>query len=143
MARGEHIRTLDEEGIPDLEGPLPGKAATGDGQEGVPPPSEVPASLDFGTTLSEQREGESLDRRVSRELSDVDAELEDPEEDPDALEAILVEDDEGTRPDTDADLAASAVDAGTSGTSAEEAAVQIDDEAPGATDDADPGYVSG
>src|SRR6059058_2760041 len=39
-------RRLDEEGIPDLEGPLPEKAATGDPQEGLPLPSDRPAPLD-------------------------------------------------------------------------------------------------
>jgi hypothetical protein len=69
-------RSLDEEGIPDLEGPLPEKAATGDPQEGVAPPADHPASLDWGTTAEEQRLGEPLDRQIARELPDV---FDDPE----------------------------------------------------------------
>lgn len=65
--------TLDEEGIPDLEGPLPEKAATGDPQEGVPPPSDRPASLDWGVTDAEQREGEPMSVRVARERPELDA----------------------------------------------------------------------
>jgi hypothetical protein len=69
----DHERTLDEEGIPDLEGPLPGKAITGDPQEGLPPPNEKPrAATDWGVTAAEQREGESIARRVEREQPDVD-----------------------------------------------------------------------
>src|SRR2546430_8748438 len=64
-------RRLDEEGIPDLEGPLPEKAATGDPQEGLPPPSDRPASLDWGTTAEEEAAGEPLDVRVSHEVPDV------------------------------------------------------------------------
>jgi len=64
-------RSLDEEGIPDLEGPLAEKAATGDPQEGVAPPSDHPVSLDWGTTAEEQRLGEPLDRQIAREVPDV------------------------------------------------------------------------
>jgi hypothetical protein len=65
-------RTLDSEGVPDLEGPLPEKAMTGDPQEGLAPPNERPrASVDFGTTAEEQREGESLDMRIAREEPDM------------------------------------------------------------------------
>ncbi len=76
--------TLDEEGIPDLVGPLPGKAATGDPQEGQAPPGNRPrASVDFGTTANEQREGEGLDGRLAREEPDVFAAIDtDPDQDP-------------------------------------------------------------
>jgi hypothetical protein len=33
-------RTLDSEGVPDLEGPIPEKAMTGDPQERLAPPNE-------------------------------------------------------------------------------------------------------
>ena len=67
----EAHRSLEAEGIPALEGPLPEKAATGDPQEGVAPPADHPASLDWGTTAEEQRLGEPLDRQLARELPDV------------------------------------------------------------------------
>src|SRR5262249_53919657 len=62
---------LDESGVPDLEGPLPEKAATGDPQEGLPPPSERPHSFDWGTTDAEQRAGEPLSLRTEHERPEV------------------------------------------------------------------------
>jgi len=64
-------RTLDDEGMPDLDGPLDEKVITGDPQEGLAPPNDAPrASVDFGTTAEEQRHGESLDLRLAREEPD-------------------------------------------------------------------------
>ena len=63
--------SLDAEGVPDLEGPLPEKADTGDPQEGVTPPGDHPiASTDWGTTADEQRQGEPVSLRVAREEPD-------------------------------------------------------------------------
>src|SRR3954447_218121 len=70
MEQDRPPRTLDEEGIPDLEGPLPEKAATGDPQEGTPPPSDRPAAADYGVTAEEQSRPEPLDRRLAREEPD-------------------------------------------------------------------------
>jgi hypothetical protein len=68
-------RTLDDEGMPDLDGPLDEKVVTGDPQEGLAPPNDAPrASVDFGTTAEEQRHGESLDMRIAREVPDDAAE---------------------------------------------------------------------
>jgi hypothetical protein len=64
-------RNLDQEGIPDLEGPLPEKAATGDPQEGASPPTDRPASQDYGVTAEEQSRPEPLDVRLARERPDV------------------------------------------------------------------------
>jgi hypothetical protein len=74
MARPERDPTgptLDDEGIPDLDGPLPEKAATGDPQEGASPPADRPNSLDWGTTPREQRLGEPISVRVARERPDL------------------------------------------------------------------------
>jgi hypothetical protein len=103
----ETDRTLDSEGVPDLEGPLPEKTATGDPQEGLPPPNDRPqASLDWGTTAEEQRLGEPDDLRLAREVPDPTADPEtvahsgdiDPEEivdvadrDPEDLDAEVYE----------------------------------------------------
>lgn len=62
--------TLDEEGIPDLQGPLPAKASTGDPQEGEPPPSSRPASREWGVTVAEARHGEPVSVRTAREQPD-------------------------------------------------------------------------
>jgi hypothetical protein len=68
------VPTLDDEGMPDLDGPAPGKAETGDPQEGLPPPGDRPrASVDWGVTAEEQREGEPIGVRVEREVPEVDA----------------------------------------------------------------------
>jgi hypothetical protein len=64
-------RSLDDEGISDLEGPLPEKVATGDPQEGVSPPADKPSSEEWGMTAEEQRAGESLDDKIGRERPDV------------------------------------------------------------------------
>ena len=67
-------RTLEEEGVPDLEGPLVEKEITGDPQEGVAPPNYRPkAATDWGTTVDEQRRPEPLDVRIAREEPDVGA----------------------------------------------------------------------
>jgi hypothetical protein len=63
---------LEAEGVPDLEGPLPEKEATGDPQEGVAPPNYFPkAATDWGTTAEEQRRLEPLDVRLQREQPDL------------------------------------------------------------------------
>jgi hypothetical protein len=64
--------SLEDEGVPDLEGPLEGKRLTGDAQDGVPPPADRPGpGRDWGTTASEQRQDEPLRRRLLREEPDV------------------------------------------------------------------------
>lgn len=66
---------LDDEGVPDLEGPLADKEATGDPQEGVAPPGDRPrASVAWGVTAEEQREGEPVGVRTSHEEPEIDAE---------------------------------------------------------------------
>jgi hypothetical protein len=76
--------SLDAEGIPDLEGPLPEKARTGDAQEGIYPPedNEYVGADKFGTTAEEEREGEGLDSKLARENPDFgedDREFSDPQ----------------------------------------------------------------
>jgi hypothetical protein len=93
-------RTLDEEGVPDLEGSLPEKAATGDPQEGVAPPGDKPrAAVDFGTTRAEERQGERLTDRIEREEPDVDGTRAGQ-----AREQAQVADPHGTRDDDEKDL---------------------------------------
>ncbi len=115
-------RSLDAEGIPDLEGPLPEKAATGDPQEGTPPPSDRPAAADYGVTADEQSRPEPLDQRLARELPD-DAR-------PDAPGVVIVEpeDEDLGLDDDEKDLVGRDGGVPESGLSAEEAAVHIIDE---------------
>lgn len=114
-------RSLDDEGIPDLEGPLPEKAATGDPQEGTPPPTDRPASLDYGVTAAEQREPEPLDRKLARELPD------DPRPSDDAVTLVDPADEAPGLVDDEKDVVGRAVDAALEGQSAEEAAVHVEE----------------
>lgn len=116
--------SLDAEGIPDLEGPLPEKVATGDPQEGTPPPSDHPAAADYGVTAAEQSREEPLDQKLRREVPDTEVRADDRPE-------ILVapEDEEIDEPfDDEKDLIARGIEPGTEGLSAEEAAVHVVDE---------------
>jgi hypothetical protein len=115
-------RSLDDEGIPDLEGPLPEKAATGDPQEGAPPPSDRPASTDYGVTAEEQSRPEPLDVRLARELPDTVS------ADDDAAIVVAPEDEDLLLADDEKDLVARDADEGLGGLSAEEAAVRVVDE---------------
>jgi len=117
-------RSLDAEGIPDLEGPLPEKAATGDPQEGVAPPSDHPAAADYGVTAEEQSRPEPLGDRLARELPDVEPAAAAPDE------ALLVapEDEALGLEDAEKDVIARDVELGLAGSSAEEAAVHVVDE---------------
>jgi hypothetical protein len=128
-------RSLEQEGIPDLEGPLPEKEMTGDPQEGLSPPSDRPASLDYGATAEEQRRGEPLDVRLSRELPDV---FDDPErlrrvdeavEGSEGPQLVEPEDEEVGLTDDEGALVARAGDEG-GGLSAEEAAMHVESDGP-------------
>lgn len=99
------------------------------------PPDSMPRSTEYGTTASEQEQGESLEQRIRQEVPDPDSAYGAPDnesgldtdprdrvggDDPDAIAAEddfvgddevgdrpageLVEEDEGVREDTDAEL---------------------------------------
>jgi hypothetical protein len=113
-------RSLDQEGIPDLEGPLPAKVATGDPQEGASPPSERPAADDYGVTAEEQGRPEPLDARLARERPDV------VRADADDVGAIVAPEDEDVGlADDDGEVVARDAPDDTAGESAEEAAMHI------------------
>jgi hypothetical protein len=120
-------RSLDQEGIPDLAGPLPEKAKTGDPQEGAPPPTDRPASLDYGVTADEQLRPEPLDVRLARERPDFDDRHGVvPDDDPVLL--VEPEDEDLGLIDEEKDLVARFVEPGDEGLSAEEAAIHIEPE---------------
>ena len=134
--------TLDDRGTEDLL------------DEGYSPP-ERPRGVDaFGTTLAEQRQGETIEQRLAHEEPDPSTAFEDPlaesdkvgGDDPDAIE---VEDDflgdeevggrrsgrlmapeEGAREDTESELVAEDMGIDGGGSSAEEAAVHIIEDEP-------------
>lgn len=132
--------TLDDRGTDDLL------------DEGYSPP-ERPRGVDaFGTTLAEQRQGESIEQRLAHEVPDPTAAFEDPLADPDRVggddpDAIAAEDDflggdevgdrrsgrliapdEGHREDTEPTMVADDVGIDGGGSSAEEAAIHIIDD---------------
>jgi len=126
----DDARVLDEEGLPDFEGPLPEKAATGDPQEGLPPPSDRPASFDWGVTAAEAAEGESIATRVAHERPDFDEPY-----------AVRADDADRGIEDVEDELVADASSDEPS-RSAEEEAVHVVAEAPGAVDREDDGYLT-
>ena len=133
---------FEEAGLPTgQDNALEQKRITGDEQEGVPVPGETSVGVeDFGTTAAEERAGEPLDLRLSREEPDL---LEgastgaDESEDSDTPYPIdrdehggrLVEPDEGVRPDVEADATAYDVGTDVGGFSAEERAIHVEPEA--------------
>jgi Family of unknown function (DUF5709) len=135
---------FEEEGIPDLEDSYPERQWAEDPQR-APVPQEQPVALDdFGTTAEEQREGESLDGRLSREQPDPalgDArrgedwpETEEREFDPvreneaPRKAGRLVAPDEGVRTDTEKDAVAQEVGPDQAGFLPEEQAMRVEDE---------------
>lgn len=135
--------TLDDRGVDDLL------------DEGYSPPERPRGVNAFGTTLAEQRQGQTLDQRLAQEEPDpateVDGPLSDPDgvggDDPDSIEVDddflgdgevgdrrggrLLAPDEGTRADTVAELVAEDVGIDGGASSAEEAAVHVIEEEPG------------
>src|SRR5688500_7796599 len=110
-------RELDAEGVPDLEGPLPEKAATGDPQGGVSPPADHPSSLDYGVTAAEQQAGEPLGLKLAREEPDVVT------DDEDDFEFVDPEDEDVGLDDVEGELVGRVVDDDAVARSAEEAAM--------------------
>ena len=130
MPDPDDAAALDEDGIPDLAGPLAQKAATGDPREGVPPPSDRPVSFDWGVTEAEADVGEPLSVRVSHERPDFG---EGAEVLADADQIVLLDDADDGIEDREKDLVAD-VSTDEPSLSAEEAALHIVDDAPGAVD---------
>lgn len=117
----EDAENLDP--IEDLTGDDPDEIM----QTGYNPPDREPHNLRDAPTPFEEREGESLDQRLSEEEPDVSP------DDPDRSEAApragrLVAPDEGAHEDEEADEVATDVGPAGYASSAEEAAVHIIDE---------------
>lgn len=116
---------FEDEGIPDLQDGYPEQWWAEDPQQAPVPGDEPIAVDDHGTTAEEQREGESLDGRLSREEPDWDQGAGRPASE---RAGRLVEEDEGIRPDTEKDAVADDVGPDTGGFTAEEEAMRIEDE---------------
>ena len=130
---------LEDDGTLDASDTLDGDPGDDPLDTGILPPDRWSAGEGFGTTLAEERAGESLDQLLAEEEPDPDpyAEAAEPEDDPltgDDLEpraGRLVAEDEGSHPDTEADLVARDVGIDGGAASAEEAAVHVQDDADG------------
>jgi hypothetical protein len=127
---------LEDDGTLDASDTLDGDPGDDPLDAGIVPPDRWSAGEGFGTTLSEERAGESLDQLLAQEEPEPDpyAEGDRPQDGPLASDypeprsGRLVAEDEGAHPDTEPDLVAR--DAGIDGgaATAEEAAVHIQDD---------------
>src|SRR4051794_34183152 len=115
---------FEEQGIPDLQDGYPEQDWAEDPQQAPVPGDEPMAVDDFGTTAEEQREGESLDGRLSRE--EPEPTLGPAGEEP-RRSGRLVQQDEGVRDDTESEEVATDVGPDTGGFSAEESAIRIEE----------------
>jgi hypothetical protein len=131
---GEYGDSVYESGdaIEDAENLDPAENLTGDDpdeimQTGYNPPDREPYNLRHAPTPEEEREGESLDQRLSEEEPDVSvADIDAADEQPRA--GRLVAPDRGLGPDEEKDEIAEDVGPAGYASSAEEAAVHIVDE---------------
>jgi hypothetical protein len=112
----------------------PSESLTGDDTEdpldaGYVPPDREPQATRYGTTAEEQFEGESWEHRLAEEEPDVAAASEDWfDDEPDQRAGRLVAPDEGAHPDVDEDAIADDVGRDGYASTAEEAAIHIQDD---------------
>jgi hypothetical protein len=126
---------LEDDGVLDASDTLDGDIADDPLDTGIAPPDRWSAGEGFGTTLAEERAGESLDQLLAEEEPD-----QDPYADADLSPAgslsgeseprsgRLVADDEGAHSDTEPDLVAHDVGIDGGAATAEEAAVHVQDD---------------
>ena len=128
---------LEDDGTLDASDTLEGDPGDDPLDQGIVPPDRWSAGEGFGTTLAEERAGESLDQLLAEEEPEpdpyADGDLDDGlEQEP--RSGRLVAEDEGAHSGAEPDLVAydAGIDAGAA--TAEEAAVHTTDEPGGATD---------
>jgi hypothetical protein len=144
--------SIDDEDQPGAESFLLDRGVDDPMDEGYSPPEKPRGVTAFGTTATEEREGESLEERIRQEEPDPAMQVEDPLADdsdtaagePGAFSEAdefeddgqvggrragrLVDPDEGVREDTEKDVVGSDVGIDGGAASAEEAAMHIVDE---------------
>lgn len=139
----------EDDGVLDASDTLEGDPGDDPLDPGIIPPDRWSAGVRYGTTLAEERAGESLDQLLAEEepdqVEDIDDELPEGSEidedtadqdidgllldaGPDPRAGRLVAQDEGAHPDEEPDLVARDVGIDAGGASAEEAAVHIVDD---------------
>jgi hypothetical protein len=126
---------LDDDSQLDASDTLEGDPGDDPLDAGIIPPDRWSAGEGFGTTLAEERAGESLDQLLAEEEPDPDpyadadlpaGRLDDGQAEP--RSGRLVADDEGSHPDAETDLVAHDVGIDGGAATAEEAAVHVQDE---------------
>ncbi len=138
------VSAMENSALPSLDGAIDEDMSIGEAQDRQHSPRERPLAVnDWGTTAEEERRGEPLDGRLAREEPETAVGdgpyLEDPYPNP---AGRLVEPDAGLGPDEEKDVVAADVGRDRGGRSAEEAAMRITEEPPGASwSDGD--YVEG
>jgi hypothetical protein len=125
--------TLEDDGTLDASDTLDGDPGDDPLDAGIIPADRWSAGEGFGTTLAEERAGESLDQLLAEEEPEPDPYAEDDDEDEDHPAGTqadpragrLLAEDEGAHPDEEPDLFARdvGIDGGAAG--AEEAAVHV------------------
>jgi hypothetical protein len=128
---------LEDDGVLDASDTLNGDPGDDPLDQGIVPPDRWSAGEGYGTTLSEERAGESLDQLLAEEEPEPDPYAEtgpDPDdpfadEDPEPRSGRLVAQDEGAHPDVEPDLIARDVGIDGGAATAEEAAVHVTDDA--------------
>lgn len=129
---------LEDDGVLDASDTLEGDPGDDPLDTGVVPPDRWSAGERYGTTLEEERSGESLDQLLAEEEAEPDPYAEADEdfpqdaplgrEEPDPRAGRLVAEDEGAHPDAEPDLVARDVGIDAGAASAEEAAVHTEEE---------------
>jgi len=125
---------LEDDGTLDASDTLEGDPGDDPLDQGIVPPDRWSAGEGFGTTLTEERAGESLDQLLSEEEPEPDPFADYDELEPEPRSGRLVAEDEGAHPDAESDLVAHDVGIDAGAATAEEAAVHTTDEPGGATD---------
>jgi len=130
---------LEDDGMLDASDTLDGDPGDDPLDQGIVPPDRWSAGQGFGTTLAEERAGESLDQLLAEEVPDADPyaeaelSLDDPRSDDDQEPRAgrLVSGDEGAHPDARSRLVARDVGIDGGAATAEEAAVHVADDTAG------------
>ena len=136
----ENPSEAEAEGIPDPGFSDPSQIVAGDTEATIEPPHDTALAVDeWGTTASEQADGEPLDARLEREEPDVLTAVDLPADETESADTPfdqragqgvgrLVETDEGARTDTESDMVAGDVGTDLGGYTAEESAMHLEPE---------------
>ncbi|MGO9078673.1 MAG: DUF5709 domain-containing protein [Streptosporangiaceae bacterium] len=133
---GADENDVEDDGVLDASDTLEGDPGDDPLDQGIVPPDRWSAGEGFGTTLAEERAGESLDQLLAEEEPDPDpyaqarlrAEGRWSDYDQEPRAGRLVAEDEGAHQDSEPDLVARDVGIDGGAATAEEAAVHVHDD---------------